>query len=108
MSGYANRDYGEWLPHLEHDTRTNQVDIQLQQLKSDSSFQASKFSLEFAIVSYCPESDDCQNLNITKGKITSLDDEHTPGIFSVGNKFYIVTYFSRFLTFQFQINRLKH
>ena len=86
LSGYAKRDYGEWLPHLEHDTRTNQVDIQLQQLKSDSNFQASKFSLEFAIVSYCPESYDCQNLNITKGKITTLDDEHTPGIFSVRNE----------------------
>ena len=90
MSGYALRDYGEWLPHLEHDTRTNQVDIQLQQLKSDSNFQASKFSLEFAIVSYCPESYDCQNLNITKGKITTLDDEHTPGIFSVRNELFLI------------------
>ena len=87
LSGYASRDYGEWLPHLEHDTRTNQVDIQLQQLKSDSNFEAPRFSLEFAIVSYCLKDEDCQNLNITKGKTTSLDDEHTPGIFSVSNSF---------------------
>ena len=83
LSGYSFRDYGEWLPHLEHDTRTNQVDIQLQHLKSDSGFQAPRFSLEFAIVSNCLDDDNCPNLNITKGKTTSLDDEHTPGIFSV-------------------------
>jgi len=82
LSGYSFRDYGEWLPHLEHDTRTNQVDIQLQHLKSDSGFQAPRFSLEFAIVSNCLDDDNCPSLNITKGKTTSLDDEHTPGIFS--------------------------
>ena len=83
LSGYAYDGYGQWLPHLAHVSRTNQFDIQLQKLKSDSGFEAPRFALEFAIVSYCTEYDGCKNLNITKNKTTSLDDEHTPGIFSV-------------------------
>ena len=83
LSGYSYAGFGEWLPHLEHDTRTNQFDIQLQTLKSDSGFRGPRFAIEFAIVSYCDEDDGCKSMNITKGKTTSLDDEHTPGIFSV-------------------------
>lgn len=67
---------------MQHETRTNQFDIQLQQLKSDSGFEASRFSIEFVIVSDCMQDGGCKDLNITKGKTTSLDDEHTPGIFS--------------------------
>ena len=80
LSGYAHDGYGQWLPHLAHASRTNQYDIQLQNLTSDSGFEAPRFALEFAIVSYCME---CKTQNITKSKTTSLDNEHTPGIFSV-------------------------
>ena len=94
LSGYAYDGYGQWLPHLAHASRTNQFDIQLHNLTSDSDFTAPRFALEFAIVSYCTEQDRCKNLNITKSKTTSLDDEHTPGIFSVSYTivFYVFTH----------------
>ena len=102
LSGYSFDGYGEWLPHLQHETRTNQFDIQLQQLKSDSGFEASRFSIEFAIVSDCKNG--CKDLNITKGKTTSLDDEHTPGIFSVScllEASFLLKIINNFLSFNY-------
>ena len=97
-----------------HDTRTNQFDIQLQHLKSDSGFEAPRFAIEFVIVSYCKGTDGCQKQNLTRIKTTSIDDEHTPGIFSV-RKYsqslkifnWVLTYYVFFKSIDHNIN-MKH
>ncbi len=59
------------------------MDIQLDHLESDSGFNQSRFALEFVVVSDV-EIYDRQN-NLTWQTTTTLDDEHTPGIFKVNN-----------------------
>ena len=57
------------------------MDIQLDHLESDSGFNQSRFALEFVVVSDV-EIFDIQS-NLTWQTTTTLDDEHTPGIFKV-------------------------
>ena len=59
------------------------MDIQLDHLESDSGFNQSRFALEFVVVSDV-EIFDIQS-NLTWQTTTTLDDEHTPGIFKVKN-----------------------
>ncbi|TRY67324.1 hypothetical protein TCAL_11130 [Tigriopus californicus] len=76
LASYAQEGYGVWLPHLSHSEGTNQFDIQLQELKSTSGFQRSRFALEFYIVSQATRED-----KLRRVATRTLDDEHTPGIF---------------------------
>jgi hypothetical protein len=57
------------------------MDIQLDHLSSNSGFNQSRFALQFVVVS---DTDvfDAQS-NVTWQTTTTLDDEHTPGIFRV-------------------------
>jgi len=80
LSGYAEDGYGRWLPHLSHSRKTNQFDIQLQGLQTNSGFNASRFALEFVMVSYVDKNGPWGN-STEDGESTTLDDEHTPGIF---------------------------
>jgi hypothetical protein len=78
ISGYSDEGFGHWLPHLSHSPKTCQVDIQLQKLNSTSGFKHSRFAIELYIVS-----DTDKNSAIIRQISTTLDDEHTPGIFKV-------------------------
>jgi hypothetical protein len=55
------------------------MDIQLDHLSSNSGFNQSRFALQFVVAS------DVDNAaltnNVTWQTTTTLDDEHTPGIF---------------------------
>ena len=42
LSGYSEDGYGRWLPHLSHSRKTNQFDIQLQGLQTNSGFNCSR------------------------------------------------------------------
>ena len=57
------------------------MDIQLDHLGSNSGFNQSRFALQFVVVSDVDDFD--KNRNLTWQTTTSLDDEHTPGIFKV-------------------------
>lgn len=76
MSAYSNDGFGHWLPHLSHSSQTCQVDIQLQGLNSTSGFNNSRYALEMYVVS-----DTDKTTPVTRQVSTTLDDEHTPGIF---------------------------
>lgn len=76
ISAYANFGFGRWLPHLSHSSKTSQVDIQLQRLESSSGFNNSRYALELFIVS-----SSAKNTDVKWHTSTTLDDEHTPGIF---------------------------
>ena len=76
ISAYANFGFGRWLPHLSHSSKTSQVDIQLQGLESSSGFNNSRYALELFIVSTSSK-----NTDVKWHTSTTLDDEHTPGIF---------------------------
>ena len=82
LSGYSVDGFGRWLPHLSHSRKTNQFDIQLQDLETDSGYNCSRFAIELAMVS---DNADFQEVEVTRQKTTTLDDEHTPGIFTVRN-----------------------
>ena len=57
------------------------MDIQLDHLSSNAGFNQSRFALQFVVVS---DTDVFGvNDNVTWQTTTTLDDEHTPGIFKV-------------------------
>ena len=81
LAAYANRGFGIWLPHLSHSHKTNQFDIQLQNVTTNSGFNFSRFGLEMVMVaSLNPSIKDERRRKYTN------DDEHTPGTFEVGRK----------------------
>lgn len=76
LSAYSTEGFGHWLPHLSHNTKTSQVDIQLERLNSSSGFNHSRFALEMIVVS-----ETASDSLVARQVSTTLDDEHTPGIF---------------------------
>ena len=67
-----------WLPHLSHSGDTNQFDIQLDQVHTNSGFNKSRWALDFVIVSNAQKT-----ATLGRESTETLDDEHTPGIFTV-------------------------
>lgn len=57
------------------------MDIQLDRIRTASGFNMSRFALEFVIVSDTDRVN--ANKSLTPQNTTTLDDEHTPGIFKV-------------------------
>jgi len=113
LSAYSDDGFGHWLPHLSHSRKTNQFDVQLQDIKTNSGFNCSRFAIELVLVSNNEDkasdfpdqlvnpddsgkggSDQTTRPNlrsdsfsdggadVIRQKTTTLDDEHTPGIFS--------------------------
>lgn len=76
LSAYSTEGFGRWLPHLSHNTKTSQVDIQLEKLNSSSGFNHSRYALEMIVVS-----ETGADSLVARQVSTTLDDEHTPGIF---------------------------
>ncbi len=76
LSGYATDGFGHWLPHLSHSSKTSQFDVQLDHLNSSSGFNHSRFAIELYVVSEGEPEE-----SIVRQISTTLDDEHTPGIF---------------------------
>ena len=79
LAAYANVGFGKWLPHLSHSHNTNQFDIQLQNITTNSGFNFSRFGIEMVLVASLNSStEDERRIRHTN------DDEHTPGTFEVG------------------------
>jgi hypothetical protein len=78
LSAYGFRDHSGELPHLLHSANCTQVDLMLDKLKTNSSFSSSRFALGVLIAS-----SDKANTTSTIMSRKSLDDEHSPGIFTV-------------------------
>jgi len=94
LAAYSTDGFGHWLPHLSHSRKTNQFDIQLQDIQTNSGFNCSRFALELVLVSNnerpsaattssSTQKEGSENPDdVTRQKTTTLDDEHTPGIFT--------------------------
>jgi hypothetical protein len=78
MGAFGFRDHSGELPHLLHSANCTQVDLMLDKLKTNSSFSSSRFALGVLIAS-----SDKANTTSTIISRKSLDDEHSPGIFTV-------------------------
>lgn len=79
LAAYANGGFGKWLPHLSHSHKTNQFDIELQNVTTNSGFNFSRFGIEMVLVASLNSSiKDERRIRHTN------DDEHTPGTFEVG------------------------
>ena len=110
LSAYAYEGYGIWLPHLTHTEATNQFDVQIDGIETNSGFNHSRcvsvelnektferdnffndrFALEFVVVSDAENATSSAERQSTR----TLDDEHTPGIFTVGQLFRSLALFS--------------
>ncbi|XP_049791117.1 glycosylated lysosomal membrane protein-like [Schistocerca nitens] len=75
---FGFNDHSENLPHLLHTSNTTQVDMVFDRLTTDPSFNNSRFAVEFVIVSQ-----DQRNGTMIVDVRKSLDDEHTPGVFTL-------------------------
>lgn len=78
LSAFGFRDHSEELPHLLHSANCTQVDLVLDKLKTNSSFSSSRFAVGVLIAS-----SDKANTTATIISRKSLDDEHSPGIFTL-------------------------
>ena len=107
LAAYADRGFGIWLPHISHSNKTNQFDIQLKNITTNSGFNFSRFGLEMVLVAG-PNT----NLKIERRRKYTNDDEHTPGTFEVGGRVLNLNYihgqdrfFSRCIC-EFDFNKL--
>jgi len=78
LSAFGFRDHSGELPRLLHSANSTQVDLVLDQLNTNSSFTNSRFALEILLAS-----SDTVNATATIVSRKSLDDEHSPGIFTL-------------------------
>ena len=79
MTVFGSTDRRDMLPHLEHTDESCQVDVTLDNL--DVYYNNSRFGLQLVVVTDINSKKDIINTNITTTR--SIDDEHTPGVFSV-------------------------
>jgi hypothetical protein len=78
LSAFGFRDHFGELPHLLHSANCTQVDLVLDKLKTNSGFSSSRYALGVLIAS-----SDKANTTATIISRKSLDDEHSPGVFTV-------------------------
>ena len=84
LSAYGYLDHSEELPHLLHSANSTQVDLILDHLKTNSNFTKSRFALDVLLVS----NDNPNSTAIIESR-KSLDDENTPGVFTVSMYLFI-------------------
>lgn len=77
-------EHSSLQPHLLHTTNATQIDIQLEKLSTTKHFK-SRFALGLALVS-----SDSVNGTMHLDSRKSLDDEHSPGIFTVITKVFFL------------------
>lgn len=78
LSAYGTMEHSKTQPHLLHTINATQVDIVLKDFQSTKHFK-SRFALIFTVVS----SDSSQS-KYSPISWKNLDDEHSPGVFTVG------------------------
>lgn len=85
LKGFCSLDHSKVLPHMLHTENSTQIDIILDQLQTNKSFSNSRFAIELLVVGI-GNPDIPMFINPKK----SLDDEHTPGIFEVISRSYLI------------------
>ncbi|CAH1402711.1 unnamed protein product [Nezara viridula] len=78
LSAFGTMEHSSLQPHLLHTTNATQIDIQFENLSTTKHFK-SRFALGLALVS-----SDSANSTMHLHSRKSLDDEHSPGIFTIG------------------------
>uniref|UniRef100_A0A224XHJ0 Putative lysosomal transcription factor n=1 Tax=Panstrongylus lignarius TaxID=156445 RepID=A0A224XHJ0_9HEMI len=77
LNAFGNSEHSSLQPHLLHTTNATQIDVILDKLQVK--YGKSRYSLGLLIAST-----DQKHSNLTQIKRKSLDDEHSPGIFTLG------------------------
>lgn len=75
---YAEEDHDTVNPHLLHSINVTQVDIEFLSLTSNASFESPRIAAEFVLVA-----DESPSSPFKIEKLKTIDDEHTPGIFTL-------------------------
>ncbi|XP_067008190.1 glycosylated lysosomal membrane protein [Anabrus simplex] len=78
LSGFGYEDHSDLLPHLLHTANSTQVDLVIDGLTTESTFTSSRFAVEIVMIS-----SDGTNSSMKINARKSLDDEHTPGVFTL-------------------------
>lgn len=78
LSAFGFRDHSGELPHLLHSANCTQVDLTLDKLKTNSNFTNSRFAVEVILAS-----SDRNGSSASLESRKSLDDEHSPGVFTL-------------------------
>lgn len=75
---YAEEDHDLDVPHLLHSVNATQVDIEFLSLTSNRSFESPRIAAEFVLVA-----SESPNAPFKINRRKTIDDEHTPGIFTL-------------------------
>ncbi|PSN45259.1 hypothetical protein C0J52_10341 [Blattella germanica] len=78
LTAFGYLDHSELLPHLLHSANCTQVDLVLDDLKTNSTFSNSRYAVDVLLAS----NDKANSTAIIDPK-KSLDDEHSPGVFTL-------------------------
>ncbi|XP_063228666.1 glycosylated lysosomal membrane protein B-like [Bacillus rossius redtenbacheri] len=78
IAAYGSEDREPSLPRLLHTANSSQVDVALDGLATNSSFPSARFAVDLVLVS-----DDGRNSSMLLESYKSLDDENTPGVFTM-------------------------
>ena len=76
MTAYGELGHGEMLPHLLLSSNASQLDITLNNLSTQ--YKNSRFALQIVTAS-----SDSANTTLNVKARKTLDDEHSPGVFTV-------------------------
>ncbi|KAJ1532187.1 hypothetical protein ONE63_000809 [Megalurothrips usitatus] len=80
LETYRSEGHGSKLPHLFHSPNTTQMELSLFNMLTNSGFKQSRFAIELVLAA---SENTAKNISYTSFK--SLDDEHTPGVFTLND-----------------------
>uniref|UniRef100_A0A1B0DMW1 Lysosomal transcription factor n=1 Tax=Phlebotomus papatasi TaxID=29031 RepID=A0A1B0DMW1_PHLPP len=80
LATFATPDHAPMTPHLMHTENSTQIDLILDSVLTNETFENPRFAIEVILVAMEPHRD-----NYTVVVRKSLDDEFTPGIFKIVN-----------------------
>lgn len=80
FESFSTKDRGNGVPHLLHSTNSTEIDIIINNVTIEENMRSPRFAIElYLLTSEMKKSNETFSINQRK----SLDDEHTPGIFSI-------------------------
>ncbi|CAG2055870.1 unnamed protein product [Timema podura] len=77
-SAYGYNDHSDILPHLVHTQNSSLIDLVIDKLGTNSHFSHARFAVDIILASQDPK-----NTTMTFESHKSLDDEYTPGVFTM-------------------------
>ncbi|XP_046399881.1 glycosylated lysosomal membrane protein A-like [Ischnura elegans] len=82
VTSFGDKDHGQVLPHLFHSSNSSQMDIVVNNLGTNPDYTSSRFAFELVVISQELKGNSKSFKILTR---KSLDDEHTPGVFTVND-----------------------